>query len=1034
MKISDYSIKHPAVIGILLVGLVFFGLLSVQGARQDFIPGIELPTAVVITTWPGGASRDVERDVTNPIETELGTLGGVRALSSTSMNSLSLITIEFNWGESLDLRIPEVREKLSAALEELPPGIQGQPEIFRFNSNALPVYLAAVEGEASLYQKSAFIEDRVVPSLSRIEGVAEVVIQGNRKEQLRVEVDPDLLSSRNLSLLDVYAALDRGSISFPGGDVQLRAYNLNVRSEGKFRSLGDVENLTLGYRDGIPVFLRDVAAIEVQPEDPDRYALKDQEETLSVGIIRRNNADTNQIIRDTLTVLARLEAEAPGISFATVNDDAVNISLSMKSVRNAALTGALLAVLVLLFFLHNLRMTLIIGLSIPLSILFAFIGMRLRNQSLNLMTLGGLTVALGMMVDSSIVVLENIHTHFSRGKSALQASLDGAREVGGAVLASTTTSLAVFVPLLFLKDYTGIVLKDVALTIIYSLFGAMVVSLAVVPWLSSLILVPQKIKKDSPAQRAVTIINNRLGALQEGYKKALKSILLHPRFTIFTASSLLLISLLVFNLLGFSFLGPSDMGEIHMVLEMPGSYTLEQTRDKTREVLSLIDQAVSELESELAYPGQEGAVSLAASPEYSFIILRLVPRSERERTVFQIMEQLRREIPGQIADMKVTVRNGGLNAKVDLSMGGSGYGIEVSGSDLEEVIASAQRLQYWMDQDPDTETTELNVSLGKKEGVIRFNSEQAGRLGISLKEAALLMRFHLKGGTVGRYEKDRRDIDLFLTSRDAGKPIREDLVNTIFLPSASGRYINMANVADLVIQETYSSIKHSNRLPAVMVTAQLKGSDIRGINGRIRKRIEEEGLPPGIQWRLAGGASETFGAFASLLRVMVIALFLVYMVMVIQFERFRQPLIVMASVPFVLAGMALSLLAMGSTLTIVGFLGGITLAGIVVNNAIVMIDYINMLRFRDGAALKEAVLTGAAARLKPIMMATLTTVLGIVPMALGIGEGSEIYAPLGQTIAGGLLSSTLITLFLVPLIYFKLEEKFEKGPGPAGAL
>jgi HAE1 family hydrophobic/amphiphilic exporter-1 len=471
------------------------------------------------------------------------------------------------------------------------------------------------------------------------------------------------------------------------------------------------------------------------------------------------------------------------------------------------------------------------------------------------------------------------------------------------------------------------------------------------------------------------------------------------------------------------------MGEIHIVLEMPGSYTLEQTREKTREVLALIESAVPERDSELAYPGQEGVVSLAGSPEYSFVILRLVPRSRRERSVFQVMDQLRRDIPSQIPDVKVTVRNGGLNANVDLSMGGSGYGIEVSGSDMESVIASARRLESWMSRDPDAQSTELNISLGKKEGVIHFNSEQAGRLGISLKEAALLMRFYLKGEAVGRFVKDGKDIDLYLTSRDAGSPIREDLVNSIFLPSASGRYINMANIADFEIQETYSSIKHSNRLPSVLVTAQLRGSDIRGINERIQGRIKEEGFPPGIQWELAGGASETFNAFASLFRVMMIALFLVYAVMVIQFERFRQPLIVMASVPFVLAGMALSLLIMGSTLTIVGFLGGITLAGIVVNNAIVMIDYINMLRFRDGTALEEAVLSGAAARLKPILMTTLTTVLGIVPMALRLGEGSEIYAPLGQTIAGGLLSSTLITLFLVPLIYFKLEERFEKGAG-----
>jgi hydrophobic/amphiphilic exporter-1 (mainly G- bacteria), HAE1 family len=1025
MRISDYSVKHPVVIGILLIALILFGMLSVQGTRQDFIPGIELPTAVVITSWPGGSPLDIEAEVTDPLEKNLGTMAGVKTLSSTSMNNVSLITIEFNWGENLDLRIPEVREQISSAMGELPPGISGQPQIFRYNSNAMPVYLAAVEGPASLSFKSEFLEERVVPGLSRIDGVAEVVLKGVREEELRITVDPDLLASRMLSLLDVYAALDRGSVSFPGGDVLMRAYRLNVRTEGKFKSIQDVESLTLGYREGVAVLLKDVASVEFMPEKPNSYVLSRQKETLSVGLVRRNNADTNQIILDGRKVLDDLEREVPGISFRTVNDDAFNISLSMKSVRNSAIGGAILAVLVLLLFLHNFRMTLIIALAIPLSILFAFIGMKFRNQSLNLMTLGGLTVAIGMMVDSSIVVLENIHNHFSRGKSAVQAALDGTSEVGGAVLASTTTSLAVFIPLLFLQDYTGIILKDVALTIVYSIFGAMVVSLIVVPWLSSLILVPVKVDSDSLAGRGMSKIESILKAIQIKYKRALSGILDHPRFTIFTAGSILVLSLLIFNLLGFSFLGPTDMGEIHVFMDMPASYTLEQTRDKTLEVLELISERVPELESELSYPGQSGAIVLTSSPDSSFIILRLLPRSQRDRSVFEIMDMLQSEIPSHIPDVDASVRNGGLNAKVDLSFGGTGYSIELSAPEMDELIPAAQRLEYWMSMDPDTDETGMNITLGRKEGLISLDSEQAARLGVSLKDTAWLIRFYLNGEKAGTINTEGKDLDIFLTSNHAGQMVRQDMLNSIYLPSASGEYINMANVAEFEINESYSSIKHSNRLPSVIVTSYLKGTDIRGINSRVQSVIEKEGLPPSVQWKLVGGASETFSAFNSLLKVVVIAIFLVYMVMVIQFERFRQPLIVMASVPFVLAGMSLALLLMGSTLTIVGFLGGITLGGIVVNNAIVMIDYINMLRFRDKILLRDAVLSGASSRLKPILMATLTTVLGIVPMALGLGEGSEIYAPLGQTIAGGLLSSTLITLFLVPLIYYKVEERFE---------
>jgi len=1026
MIVSDYSVRHPVVIGILLIALLLFGMLSVQGTRQDFIPGIELPTAVVVTTWPGGSPRDIEREVTDPLEKELATLANVKGLTSSSINSVSLITLEFNWGEDLGLRTPEIREKISTAMTNLPDGISGEPEIFRYNSNAIPVFITVAEGGSSVAETTRFVRDRVLPRLSRIEGVAEVVIHGDRVEELRVTVNPDLLESRNLSLLDVYGALSRGSVSFPGGDVKLRAYRLNIRTDGEFRSLEDVRSLTLAYRDGVPVTLDDVASVEILQEKPDSYALYRGKQTLSIGLIRRNNADTSAIISEARRILSGLEKEFPGISFKTVNDDGKNIALSMKSVRNSAITGALLAVLVLFLFLHNLRMTLIVGLSIPLSILFAFLGLKIRDQSLNLMTLGGLTVAIGMMVDSSIVVLENIHTHYSLGKSAIQASLDGTAEVGGAVLASTTTSLAVFIPLLFLQDYTGIILKDVALTIIYSIFGAMVVSLVVVPWLSSLILVPVKIRRESLPGRMMEWIESVLRGMEDRYKRALFSVLKHPRFTIFTAIFILLISLLIFNLLGFSFLGPTDMGEVNIYLETPDGYTLEQTRDKSALVMDYIRKEVPELENELVYPGREGAVSLSTSAGHAYFILRLKPRSERKRSVFEVIDQLQREIPSVIPDVNVLVKNGGLNAKVDLSFGGSGYSIELSGSDLDEVIRSSERLEHWMTQDPDTSSASMNISTGRREGLIRLNPEQAGRLGVSLRDAAWLLRLHLHGEKAGKFRESGKDRNIFLTTEDAGGRVREDLLNTILVPSASSSYINMANIAEFQIAETYSSIKHSSRLPAVIVTSTLKGNDLRGINERITRKLETEGLPPGINWRLVGGASETFSAFTSLLKVMVIALFLVYMVMVIQFEKFRQPLIVMAAVPFILAGMALSLLLMGSTLTIVAFLGGITLGGIVVNNAIVMIDYINMLRFRDGLPLNQAVMKGASSRLKPILMATLTTVLGIIPMALGLGEGSEIYAPLGQTIAGGLLTSTLITLFLIPLLYTLVEGRVEK--------
>jgi len=1024
MKISDFAIKHPAIITILLVVLLVFGMISVLQLPQDYLADVNLPTAVVVTVYPGGSPSDIEREVTRPLEDELSTISGLEEITSNSFDSVSSITLSLEMGQSIDDRLVDIREKINNVMPDLPDGITGAPTIMKFSSSVKPVFIFSVKSGMEEDQLANYIEEIVKPAVSRVGGVSEVTINGQRKSIIEIELDLDRLEALRIPVLDIYNTLKYNNVAFPGGDVQFRDSRAMIRTEGEYKSLGDIENVVIGLSDDQYIRLSDVAQVRKVPQRADRFALNKGENTVTVSIIKKQSADTGRLVRE---VKKKLEELQNDVEIAFLVDDSNNINLSISSVQRSALLGALLAVIVLLLFLHNGTTTLIIGVSIPISVFVAFIGLNLNGQSINLMTLGGLTVAIGMMVDSSIVVLENIFKHFKEGKSAAEAASIGTHEVGGAVIASTSTSLAAFIPLLFLEDFTGIVLKDVALTIIYSLSGAMFVAIIVIPFIASKFLKPQKLKKGGLGEGLSAAIEGVLEKLMEKYQLMLSWSIKSWKFVMVVAFLILGLSYLVFNMLGFQFLEPADMGEIQISVEFPDKFTIEESRDKLAEVENLIYRKVPELSEGLFYAGMYNLFSSNAVPDVGFIILTLDKQSERDRSVFDIIDLLQSEIHNDIPDVKVSVMNGGLGALMAEATGGDGYSLELFGSNIDDLIESGEILVKVLEDDPEVDRVSMDISYNSGGLVSRLNLQTMGELGVVPYEAAMTLRTIFHGMESGTFRENDRDYDIFLTSPYAGGQIPEDIFYTLFIRSQIGEKISFASIANLEIEKSLDSINRKNKIRSVMITAIPKESNIRGISKRTSQFINKTGLPPGVNWEIAGQSAETFNSFKSLLIAMLISVFLVYVVMVIQFERYTQPLIVMASVPFCIIGVAGGLLIFGSGLSIVAFLGTIALGGIVVNNAIVMIDYINMLRDRDGMLLKEAVLAGSSSRLKPILMTTLTTVLGVIPMAIGMGEGSAMYGPLGQTIAGGLLTSTFITLFIIPILYYRLESGREKS-------
>jgi HAE1 family hydrophobic/amphiphilic exporter-1 len=1027
MKIADYAIKHPKVILMLLIVLLVFGLLSALTLRRSLIAEMAMPTVAVVTTWPGVGPEDIEEEITKPLEDVLGTLEGLKRMTSISRNSVSIIELELNYGEKTDRRMPEIREKINSAMMKLPEELAAPPTISQYSSSHLPVMTIIVEGEGSREELSDYCRDEIIPTLSHIPGVAQVSMKGDSRDVVEISADLELLKALGLSLLDVAGIVPASNLAIPGGDGIYHGYNLTIRTEGRYASLVDIEEQALAYRDGKYVRLKDVAKIERKEDRRNNYVIAGGRDSLALSILKQDDGDSLAISAEARRILGAIEKDhAGGLGFSYIKDDAENISFSINSVVSSAVMGAILAVIILFVFLHNRNTTLMISLSIPLSILFALVGLKVKGSSLDLVTLGGLTAAIGMVVDASIVILEMIQRHFDSGLDAAEAASKGADEVGGAVVASAATTLVAFFPILFLSGLAGIILKDVAWTIIFALTSSLLVAVIVIPFLCGIFL-----RRESGrgfGMRIARPVEQGLGRLTSLYEKFLKGALASRKSFLAGTAVLFVLSIFSLRLLGFEFLAQTDMAEIEVSIETPGGYTLEMTRDKTL----LLERTLRELlPGEFAdsyfVVGQSGQFESGSEKNRAYGTLKLTRVRDRKRHVTAIVNDLQYRVPRMIPDLKADFSNGGLSNLLSLATGGEGLVVNVYGNTMDTVISGAEQIKRYLLLDPNVSNVDLDIRFDQQEMSARLIHQNLNLLGLSSREAAMMNRIIFNGVNLGTfYSSNGKNYPIELRTPFSGGRVPQDVLYSLGLNTPQGAQVSFANFAELETKPALSQINHRNKSRSISVRAALKDPNVRESSRLIAGTIKKEGLVPGASWELGGSTAEMLSSFSSLIMVLAVAVFLVYAVMVIQFERFIQPLLVMSSIPFTLIGITGGLLLFRSSLNIVSLLGVIALAGVVVNNAIVLIDYTNLLRTQYKMPLEEAIVAGALSRLKPILMTTLTTLLGVIPLALGSGEGSEIYAPLGQSIFGGLFSSTFITLFFIPVVYLIVEKRQER--------
>ena len=1024
MKAADFAIRHPTVIGILLISLALFGILSFRGMNHELLANITTPEILVMTVYPGASPEIVEREVTKPLEDEFSLIEGIEKVSSNSNSGYSLIFITMDWGVDLDAKKNDIRDRINNASAELPENIDGNPRLFELGTSSLPVYTCLVESDLTDGELAGFLKDDIVPRISRIADVSAVYTRGVEAPAIRVRLEPENMETMDITALDVYAAVSRGQAGVPAGDVGIGADLIAFQSDGNYNSIGQIGRQPVGYTgEGLPVYLDDVADLYPGFMNPEFRASSDGQRTVALDVMKRPGGDTESVVRGVKAIQAEISAESSGvIRFDTVLDNAETIGITLSSVSRSALFGGVLAIVILLLFLHDLRASLIVSLAIPFTVFLTFILMRARGMTLNIMTLAGITVSVGMIVDASIVILENTLRHRRMGKGAVDAASVGAQEVGGAVLASTSTSLSVFLPILFVSGLAGAILKEVSWVLIFALSSSALTAIFIVPWLSSRILEGEA--RNGPSARFGKIFDRHFDRFADAYSHLLQVVLDHRNFVLILAAVLVFASAAVIGSLGGEMFSAPDMNELEVSVRLPAGYDLASAEKKMREIAAVVRAEVPEIETDLWYAGLADSATIVDSgnPTSGYGRVRLTRAAGRKRSVFEIVRHLNTLLPATVPDAEFTVKNGGLAKQMDYATDGAGFRVELSGSDWETVLEAAGSLQKLMEADPLVSGSKIGVRRDRELIALEVNREIAGRLGVDPVSAGMNLRILFAGEEAGTLDSSGLSRPIFIDSSLAGGRMPVGIMGRIRVRNIAGDTVPYSAFTKMERRSSTDSIPHRDRLPSLVVVGNLRENDLSGVRSRLVPKLEDAAFPPGISWRVIGAAEVMGDTFRELGRALGIAIFLVYAVMVIQFERFTQPFIIMGAVPFVLIGVALSLAVFNTRISMMTFFGVIALGGMVVNNAIVLVEFANQLR-AEGFAIRKAVLEAARIRLKPILITTLTTLLGLIPLAFSLGEGSQIYAPLGQVIGGGLLTSTLITLALVPVLYEWVETR-----------
>lgn len=1008
MNITRLAVHRPVATTMVFLIIIVLGVMGFRFLPVDLLPSIEYPQLTVRTNYPNVGPEEIETIITDRVENAVAGVPNVEEIRSRSEEGQSRVTLEFSQGVNIDEAANDVRAALDRIRDDFPPEVES-PRLWKFDPDNFPVVILGARSPRGMMELTRILEREIAQRFEQIPGAGSVDVWGGVYREIQVRLKRDRLASSGLSAADVRSALQRENALLPGGDMREGVSDMYVRTRGEYLNLAEIESTIITMVDGQPIRIRDVAEVVDGYEDINRLVQIDGLPMVRLGVRKQSGANTVAVAEAAREVMDRINAERDDLELMMVIDQSEFIQNSIDNVQQSAIWGGLLAVFILYLFLRNGSSTFVIALSIPISIIATFGLLFFNDLTLNQMSFGGLALGIGLIVDNAIVVLENMVRLRERGEEAVESALTGTRQVAGAIVASTLTTSVIFLPVVFMQTISGMLFRELALVVVFSLMCSLLVALTLVPMMGSRFLTIRRRNGEGGAGGGA---GGWVTRLEDRYTRFLEAAI-DRRRTVFAVTGILLVAtLFLWPLLPVELAPETDADEIDVELEMAQGTNIAVVNEYLHELEGIVREATP--------MDQVRHMTIEIRPGDAEVELSLFDADTRTMDSFVLADRIRERVAGQIpgAEIRVRAQSGlWMLRRLFGSGGGEAIQVELRGYDLELAGQMAERIRAAMEEVPGITDARVSRREGRPEQNILIDRDKVADLGMSVRQVAEVIQTNVGGSMAGMFREGGEEFPIVVRLQPEDRLSLQDLGN-VSVRTGGGEIVPVSAVVQTDRRRGPTEIERIDGQRVTYITANLvSGMALGDAVEQLQVALRDVPMPEGFSLYFGGEYEEQQKAQGDFLLSILMAVVLIYMVMAAQFERFLDPLIVMVAVPLAIVGVVPTLLVTGTSLNIQSLMGIVMLIGIVVNNAIVLVDYINLMRREEGLDIREAVLQSGRRRLRPILMTTATTVLGMLPLALGAGAGGEIQAALARAVIGGLTVSTLITLVLIPSVY-----------------